>query len=172
MNTKIINLFGGPGSGKSTNAAGLFYQLKIQHIKCELVTEVAKDFTWEERWGTLACQPYVFGKQLMRLERLLGKVDYIITDSPIFLSAVYNEKYPFFSRSVAEIFKSMNNVNFVLQRNKPYFRDGRNQTEEEAQNIDHNIIHELGFYQIPYKIVNNHLEIYHAVWPELSVQNI
>lgn len=31
---KIINLFGGPGSGKSTTAAFIFSQLKINNISC------------------------------------------------------------------------------------------------------------------------------------------
>ena len=29
----VINFYGGPGSGKSTAAAGLFYQMKIQGYK-------------------------------------------------------------------------------------------------------------------------------------------
>ena len=33
--TLIINLIGGPGSGKSTTAAGLFYKLKQMGIDCE-----------------------------------------------------------------------------------------------------------------------------------------
>ena len=47
--TKVINLFGGPGAGKSTTAAGLFYEMKVRDIKCELVTEYAKDMTYEKQ---------------------------------------------------------------------------------------------------------------------------
>lgn len=28
MKTKVINFYAGPGAGKSTNAAGLFYEMK------------------------------------------------------------------------------------------------------------------------------------------------
>ena len=87
----IINLFGGPGTGKSTTAAALFYKLKMMGINCELVTEFAKDITWEKNKKALACQPYVFGKQCYRIERCVDQVDVIITDSPLPLSILYNK---------------------------------------------------------------------------------
>lgn len=39
----IIDLIGGPGSGKSTTAAGLFYKLKKLGYNCEMSLEFAKD---------------------------------------------------------------------------------------------------------------------------------
>ena len=48
MKTVVINLFGGPGCGKSTIAAELFAILKKQGYEVELVTEYAKDKVWEE----------------------------------------------------------------------------------------------------------------------------
>ncbi len=45
--TLVVNLLGGPGSGKSTTAADVFARLKWQDINCELVTEFAKDLVWE-----------------------------------------------------------------------------------------------------------------------------
>ena len=41
--TLIINLIGGPCSGKSTIASGLFYNLKKLGYNCELALEFAKD---------------------------------------------------------------------------------------------------------------------------------
>lgn len=43
----VINLFGGPSAGKSTLAAGVFYNLKCMGINCELITEYPKDKVWE-----------------------------------------------------------------------------------------------------------------------------
>lgn len=60
--TKVINLFGGPGCGKSTGAAYIFSLLKMKGMNVELVTEFAKDKTWEHNSKALTCQPYVFGK--------------------------------------------------------------------------------------------------------------
>lgn len=43
----IVNLFGAPGAGKSTLAAYVFAKLKMAGVNAELVTEFAKDKTWE-----------------------------------------------------------------------------------------------------------------------------
>ena len=79
MNTKVINLFGNPGSGKSTTASYLFSEMKALGIEVELVTEVAKDLVWDEDWKRLNNQVYIFSTQLQRIDRLVGKVEYIIT---------------------------------------------------------------------------------------------
>lgn len=141
--TTIINLFGAPGAGKSTTRAGVFYRLKLMGCNVEEVPEVAKDFTWEERRVALACAPYVFGKQLRNMTRLLGKVDIIITDSPPLLASYYAEKYGDYHHSfhegIFEITDAYNGpetqLNFFLQRVKPYNPAGRNQTEEESDAI-------------------------------------
>ena len=46
---KVINLFGGPGCGKSTTAADLFARMKLRGLSVELVTEYAKDVVWDEK---------------------------------------------------------------------------------------------------------------------------
>lgn len=87
----VVNLFGAPGAGKSTGAAYVFSQLKAAGINAELVTEFAKDKVWEETKAVFDNQAYIFGKQYFRISRLEGKVDVVITDSPILLSAFYNK---------------------------------------------------------------------------------
>ena len=44
----VVNLIGGPCSGKSTIAAELFARLKKMGIRCELVTEYIKERIYEE----------------------------------------------------------------------------------------------------------------------------
>jgi adenylate kinase family enzyme len=44
----LVNLYGAPGSGKSTGAAYIFSKLKMAGVDAELVTEFAKDKVWEE----------------------------------------------------------------------------------------------------------------------------
>ena len=46
--TLIVNLMGGPGTGKSTHAGGTFYRMKRSGINCEYIQEYAKDKTWSE----------------------------------------------------------------------------------------------------------------------------
>ena len=87
---KVINLFGGPGVGKSTAAAGLFYEMKKRQLSVELVTEYAKDMVWEKRWNILDDQLYILAKQHRRIARLAEHgIEYVITDSPISLGLVY-----------------------------------------------------------------------------------
>lgn len=163
--TTIVNLLGGPGSGKSTTRAGVFHRLKLSGVNAEELTEYAKDLTWEERKITLLCQPYVFGKQLRNQERLLGKVDVIISDSPLILSAYYGMKYSTvmypdtFYDFVAEMAKfdyanSVQHINVMLDRVKPYNPKGRNQSEEEARVIDSELRdllnrHNFIYYSMP-----------------------
>ena len=44
---KVINLFAGPGAGKSTTAAGLFHLMKIAGMNVELVTEFSRSWVVE-----------------------------------------------------------------------------------------------------------------------------
>ncbi len=159
--TKIICLFGGPGCGKSTTAAGIFYELKQKGVLIELVTEVAKDLVWSQRAQCIKCQPLIFGKQLYRIERLIDKVDYVVTDSPFLLSALYGkELYPeSFIQAVIDIFNSFDNTNFYLSRNKPYVEVGRMQNETEAKGIDWAVQQFLEQRSIPYTKVNGISEI-------------
>lgn len=153
--TKIINLFAGPGSGKSTMAAMIFSKLKMLGKDCELITEFAKKLTWHKRFNSLTCQPYVFGKQLHEIYNVYGQVDYIITDSPILLSAMYtSDRWPkSFVQSVLEIFNSFNNINIFVRRVKEYNPNGRNQTEQEAKLIDNKLMDYLLNNSIKFNIL-------------------
>lgn len=140
--TIVINLIGGPGSGKSTIASGIFYNLKKNGIDCEMALEFAKDKVWEESYRTLDDQIYVFGKQYHRLWKLLGKVDVIITDSPLILSAIYNkEQSDYFENFIIEQFKKFNNKIYFIERNSSQYQEnGRMQKLEEAIEIDEKIL--------------------------------
>lgn len=134
--TFVINLFAGPGSGKSTLMAGIFSNLKNRGINCEMAPEYAKEKTWEAS-KILDNQIYVFAKQHHRIIRLLGDVDVIITDSPLLLSLYYgNNNTKEFRDLILSEFNTMANINFFVERVKPYNPKGRSQTEEEARQID------------------------------------
>lgn len=154
--TKVINLFGGPGAGKSTNAAELFSLMKKMGINCELVPEFAKDLTWANRHEELENQVYVFGKQQHRMHRLMGKVDWIVTDAPYILSNVYTPShYPnSFQQLVYDMWNKDDNRNFLLVRQKNYQEVGRNQTKEQAEEIDVAVKTMLDKWEIEYSIEN------------------
>lgn len=136
--TKLVNFMGGPGVGKSTTATHVFSLLKMAGVNCEYVSEFAKDLTWSESSKTLGFQPYVFGEQAWRIERLIGKVDVIVTDSPLLLSSIYasSDLPQSFHDFVLWTHNRYNNINFYITRTKKYETTGRNQTEEEAIGID------------------------------------
>ena len=141
METKIINLFGGPGCGKSTTASGIFYELKKRGYECELSQEFAKDKVWEDSLRTLDDQIYIFGKQFHRIWRLIGKVEYIICDSPLLNSVIYDATdNQYLKGLVVSEFKKMNNINVFIERGNVFVQNGRNQDEEESKHIDSKII--------------------------------
>lgn len=158
---RVINLFGGPGAGKSTTSAGLFFLMKSNHEKIhsvEIVTEFAKDLVYSKRFHELDGQNqlYVLAKQASRIHRLKEQVDYVVTDSPILLSLIYMAKnyYPSFNSLVLEIFNSYDNINIYLNRTKSYKPYGRMQTEEESNEIGNNILNILTSNNIEFHTID------------------
>jgi len=133
----VVNLFGGPGVGKSTIAAQLFSMLKWNNISCELITEFAKELVWAGSHSELDDQLYVFARQYHKQWVMKGQVDIIITDSPILLSLIYGkERSTSFHGLVLDKFHEFRNRNILLQREKPYHEKGRMQTHDESKVID------------------------------------
>lgn len=139
---KVINFYGGPGAGKSTAAAGLFYLLKKAKYNVELVTEFAKDLVYDESLRMLSRQNYVFAHQEYRLSRLKNKVDIAITDSPLLLSTFYAPlDYPkSFTDLCKDLYHTYDNYNFFIERNHQYVEEGRLQDEKESDEISEKIL--------------------------------
>jgi adenylate kinase family enzyme len=138
---RVINIFGGPGAGKSTTAASIFYEMKKRQIAVELVTEYAKDMTWEKRHNVLSDQLYILAKQNRRIQRLMGQVDWVITDSPLPLGLIYQQADYFksFEPFVMEVWNSYDNHNFLIGRDFDYQPEGRNQNLQQAVQVDQDI---------------------------------
>lgn len=141
-NTFIINIYGGPGVGKSTAAAYIFAKLKMSGIHAELVTEYAKDKIWEECESALKCEYYINGMQAYRIARVFGKVEVIVTDSPILLGAIYAGEKDAHIRtaSIIEDAKYKDRFDVVLKRDFTYESEGRKETEDKAITIDSKVI--------------------------------
>lgn len=160
MQTTVVNLFAGPGTGKSTNTALIFGELKKKGVSVEMVHEFAKDLVWEKRETALGFSPYILGKQMYHIKRLLGQVRLIITDSPILLAShIYGEgdrqgyaDRPF-KQFVEQTFKSWDTINIFLMRDletHPFVDAGRTQNKEEAIAIDQQILDVLNTLEIPF----------------------
>lgn len=160
--TIVVNLYGGPGCGKSTGAAYIFSKLKMMGIDTEYVSEFAKDKTWENNSEVFNNQLYISGKQSFKLSRCIGKVDVIVTDSPLLLGIIYNNTQKEddinglnnyingLNDALLSIYAKYDNINIVLKRSKPYNSNGRSQTEEESKTIDAYIRWMLIDNNIPY----------------------
>lgn len=163
---KVINLFGVPGAGKSTGAAYIFSRLKMLGINVELVTEFAKDKVYEDNMSVFENQAYIFGKQSFKMSRCRNKVDYIVTDSPLLLSAFYNTDPVLgdsFNGVVNNVFNSYENINFYVERTKPYNSSGRLQTEQESDKMMLPLKNMLDRLGIEYQTVSGELAGYDAI---------
>lgn len=176
---QVVNIYGGPGCGKSTISSGLFYKMKSEGYNVEYVSEYARDLTYEQQFRILQeDQLYIFAEQHRRIFRIIDEVEYVITDSPLLLPFVYYEFNPkpqiydkdAFSNLVIKTYNKYPNSNYFLIRNHKYEYQqiGRTQTLEEAKKIDSDImrsllevcetIHELESNDETIEIIFNHIK--------------
>lgn len=177
-NTIVINLFGGPGSGKSTTAAGLFYFFKLFGLSCELCTEWIKECVYEERKEPFDNQIYTFAKQHKRLLDLENKVDFIITDSPILLSSIYGQhvyEKEQFDEFIFLQFSKFHNYNVFLQRPVTFEQVGRVHDEKASKQKDDEIWKMLKTYGILHNFietsVNTISEILHDFYKYYALED-
>ena len=168
--TLIVNLYGGPGNGKSTGAAYIFSKLKMLGVNAELVTEFAKDKVFEESKGVFQNQAYMFGKQFFKVSRVAGKVDVIVTDSPLLNTCIYND----FTGDVRDklnelaiaVDASMRSKNYFIVRAKPYNPAGRFQNEAESGVLSDRIVKFLDDRRVEYRKLPGTMESYDAIVEE------
>lgn len=156
-------MLGGSGIGKSTLAAGLYYHMKLQHKSVELVREYVKLLAWQGIRPGQYDQVNIFGEQARSEYMLYGKVDYIITDSPILLSPVYEKFYnngeSMIEEAAIKFLKradrnGVKHINFLLERKKAFNPEGRYETEEQAKQVDLEVRKFIVQNDIDYKLIN------------------
>lgn len=133
----VINLYGGPCSGKSTIMAGVFYKLKKIGLNVEMSPEFVKDSVYDGNPYPFKDQIYVFANMLKRLRQFDGKVDYVVTDAPLLMNLVYaeNESDSFY-KLVRNEYDKYNNYAYILRRGSvKYQNNGRVNTKKESYRI-------------------------------------
>lgn len=135
IETVYVNLLGGPSSGKSTTAARLFSEFKLKGHESEVVTEYAKDKVWEGTTAVFGDQFYISAKQWHRLFCLQGKVEFVVTDSPILMSATYADDNDHALKNlIVDRHHRCKNVNIFVNRDESTFsQNGRLQNLEESK---------------------------------------
>ena len=136
-----INLFGGPGTGKSTLAAGVFTKLRQHGTSCALVTEWLKIWAYEGRVVHDFDQVFSFANQLHLEKELLLYTGMIISDSPLFLQCMYADQHAKLVANdlwnIARTYESQYpSINFYVERMGPYEQHGRYEDKKRALNMD------------------------------------
>lgn len=166
-----INLFGGPGTGKSTTAAGLFYEMKTNNHQVEYIQEYAKELTFGKDFTKLSDQLLILGEQHHRMFRLKDQLEYLIHDSPFVMGMTYLQDDPhlpkdIYAELITTMFKSYNNLNIFLERNVEehgYQEYGRSQSLDEAIAKD---------VEIKQMLIDNEIPFYTIKMGKTSVEDI
>lgn len=166
----LINIFGGPGVGKSVLAAELYIQFSKKNICSEYVGEFAKELVWSKRLELLSNQVYVTSGQIAKMAPL-GQCHVVITDSPVLLGLAYSSK-----EALGEVNSLIANFrkwkidkkicvkNIYLKRDREKFeQNGRIHNLQESIEKDNQIMQLLVDNNIDFKIVSNEIEISHLL---------
>ena len=175
---KIINFFGGPGSGKSVTSALLFSKLKLSGKSAEYINEYAKDCVYEGRLSVIKNdQLYILAKQNHKIKmlELSNQTQFAVVDSPLILSCIYgkwnNSITDNFINLALEIFHSYNNINFFIKRNENYQDKGRIHNYVESINIDKMITNFLQTHNIFYETIDANNQLYEQILNSKQLKN-
>lgn len=159
--TTLINLFGSSSAGKSSLMADLFYALKLEGKTVEMCPEIIKQWAWDGIKPNKYDQYFLMGQEIKQQSRLLGKVDYIISDSPVMQNSFYNDYLNFKdnlyqpTKDYLELMEGDGHIiqNFFLYRNKPFETQGRYQTAEESDRIAECLVNYLTEHNVKFHVV-------------------
>lgn len=163
--TVIVNMLAGPGAGKTQSAWSIAAGLKAKGVIVEYVPEYAKELVWDERFdlcdGSYKNELAIYKEQKHRIDRLIGKVDVIVTDRPLILSNIYIDKdkntaedFEKYVKMVNQDFSKYNNINYFICRSKEYVQAGRMQTEDEAKKLDADLLEFLNKNDVSFTMFN------------------
>lgn len=152
---KVVNLFAGPGVGKTATAKVLSGLLSQLNYRSELVPEFAKFATYSNNRAALSDQIYMFAKQENRLHVLRDTgMDFVVMDGPLPLALLFtpDEYYKSYEPLVMEVFNSYENINILLEPNPTfaYQQHGRNENQAEAQALQERVVSLLERHRVPY----------------------
>ena len=128
----VINLFGGPGCGKSSLASYIYSYLKSHHYSVGLLQEFATQLILNKNIEALKKQYWVITNQLYNQELLEESYNIVITDSPILLGEIYDIDENSVTKELLKVlmtekFKEKENINIFIRRDlkKEFSLDGR-----------------------------------------------
>ena len=160
--TIVINAFGGPGAGKTTACLDITSMLRKRGFVAEYVPEYAKELVWDKNFemldGSEKNQKNILKEQQKRMDRLMGKVDFIVTDAPLLLNTIYlnSPDKTAYTKEILDRFNKYDNFCFVVERNTAVFeQEGRIQNLEQSIEKDNDITKLLKDNNIYFKTYNH-----------------
>ena len=159
--TKVINIIGGPGCGKSMFSAAMVLYMHLHSKTVETIPDYAKALVWQRNFEVLKNQYFIAQRQFEMLNLLDGQVQFLVTESSLPQALYYNETY---ESTICDVGKTRtqilkwqgmyDNINILVERGeKRYVRAGRFQEEEQARAIDRGLRDLLDRESIPYTIL-------------------
>jgi tRNA uridine 5-carbamoylmethylation protein Kti12 len=139
-----IQFFGAPSAGKTVLSLEVVAECKKHGIKCEIITELAREWAYVDRSISSMDQIYLFASQMNREDTLLSrdKVDFVVTDSPLILNCWFSNAHnPVFWKSLEPLVRMFDErfpvLNFFCPLNKSYkfHAEGRHFPAEKSQEI-------------------------------------
>lgn len=143
--SKLINIFGSPGSGKSTFSLFLAGEMKLRGLNCEYAHEYIKYLIAKGQCSNFD-QLDILLEQYKQISAFYYNSDIVVTDSPLLLSTIYGEGYTHQSQlfSLAHAFNSeFNNFNILIEppNSREKYKDSL-----RLQNYDQSLeLYEKGF---------------------------
>lgn len=142
--TKVINIIGGPGCGKSMFSAAIVLFLHLHGKTVQTIPDHAKALVWQRNFEVLKNQYFIAQRQFEMLNLLDGQVQFLVTESSLPQTLYYNENY---EPNICDLAKTRvqilawhglhDTVNILVERGeKRYARAGRLQEEAQACAID------------------------------------
>lgn len=159
-----ISMFGAPGAGKTVLTHELFVHFKKVGRNCEIVNELAREWAYLDRPIQSMDQVFLFSTQMNREDTLLsrGKVDFIISDSPVLLNSYYGVKKDHeLMQSYAEMIRVFESkfpsINFFCPNNSSYqfHSEGRYHSRAEADQISRDMLEFMDRMGVEYHILPN-----------------
>lgn len=175
----VINYFGGPGVGKSVAMARTFTDLKVRGYNVEMLSEVAKQFIYEDRMNAINNDYYLVARVNYLLSCLNDKVDIVVMDGSILNTNIYskwNDAYSEdFGKVVTSLFYGYDNISIYLKRDTEFKSgEGRIHSEEESKTLDKLIKEELQLREVDYKVFSpmRYNDILEYILSELNQRRI
>ena len=152
--TLVISFVGASGTGKSTAALGTAYELKKKGCSVEYVDEVAKNLLYNgllERY--ILNQTYLIAEQYKKIYDLLGRVDYIISDAGLQISALHASQESAIENLAWYLTKKINQVTILIERDTEkvkFEQDNRLEDEEESKKFGEKLEEYLKIHKANY----------------------